>query len=110
MTTQTREQELIIETNRAVVENIDLGQEKRQGDPGKSAVQVQSEVQEACPAIPDQGDGSPGGHSITKVLVRLVRPLAIVFDLLVSPPATERGHIENAMVKAKHDRYISFLR
>lgn len=110
MATQTRRQELIIETNQAVIEYIGLGQEMRQGDLGSSAVHVLSEVQEACPAIPDQGDGSLGGHSITKVLVRLLRPLAMAYDLLVSPPATERGRIENAMVKAKHDRYISFLR
>lgn len=110
MTTQTREQELIIETNRAVVENIGLGQEAKQGDLGTSGIKVQSVVQETYQPISAQRSGSFHKHITAKVLVGLSKPLAMVYGLLVSPPATERGRIENAMVKAKHDRYISFLR
>ena len=108
MTTQTRERDL--ETKQGVVQTIDLPQMVVGGSLATSTLQVRSEAKIACQAIPDQRDGSLASRSITKVLVGFANRLAVVYDLLVAPPATERGRISNAMVRAKHDRFISFLR
>ena len=110
MATQTRERDLVIETEQGVVQTIDLLQMVVEGSLATSTVQVRSGAQIACQAIPDQRDGALTSRSITEVLLRFAKRLAVVYDLLVAPPATERGRISNAMVRAKHDRFISFLR
>ncbi len=110
MATQTHERDIVIETKQGVVQTIDLRKMVVEGSLATSTVQVRGEAQIACQAIPDQRDGSLTSRSITKVLVRFANRLAVVYDLLVAPPATERGRISTAMVRAKHDRFISFLR
>ncbi len=96
MTTQTDERDLVIETKQECLDT--------------STVQIPSEDQKTCQAIPDQRKGALSSYSIRKGLVRFVEKLAVVYDLLVAPPATERGRIKNAMARARHDKYISFLR
>ena len=110
MATQTRERDLFIETNQGVVQTIDLCQEVRERNLGSSAVQVLSGFQKASQAILDKSDGSFSSDFTTKAFVRLLKLLTTVHNLLVAPPATERGRIRNAMAKAKHDRFIRFLR
>ena len=110
MATQTRERDLVIETKQEVVQTIDLCQEEREGSLGTSIVHVQSGAQKTCQAIPDQRDVTLSSYRIRKALVRVANQLIVVYDMLVAPPATERGRVRNSMVKAKHDRFISFLR
>ena len=110
MATQTHEQDVVTETKQAVVQTIDQLQEMAEGSLGTSAVQVPSGDQNACQAIPDQRDDTLSSYSIRKVLARVGKRLVVIYGMLVAPPATERERINNAMVKAKHDRYISFLR
>ena len=94
MTIQTREQDFVTV----------------QGSFDKSTVQITNDAQISCEPIPVQRDETLSSSSFRKALVGFVRRLAVVYCLLVAPPATEQERIRNAMVKAKHDRYISFLR
>ena len=110
MATQTRERDRVIEMKLEAVKTIDLSQDVNEGSVVTSSVHGMSEAQIAIKALPDHIDGLPSSHSITKVLVRFARQMAVVYDLLVAAPATERGRIENAMAEANHDRFISFLR
>ena len=110
MTIQTRERELIIEAEQKVFQTIDPCQEVREERPGTPTVQTSSGDQNPRQAIPDPSDWSLSSHRIRKALARFGKQLAAVYDMLVAPPATKRGHIRNAMVRAKHDRFISFLR
>ena len=96
MTTQTHERDISIEAKQASLDT--------------STVQVPSEDQKAYQAIPDQRDRSFSSYSIRKGLVRFVEKLAVVYGLFVTPPATEGEHIRNAKLRARHDKYISFLR
>lgn len=110
MATQISEQDLVLETKQTVVQRVDLRQEVKETSLCTPTVQVPSGDQNACRAMPDPRDGLLISYSIRKALARFARQLAVVYDMLVAPAATERGRIRNAMVKAKHDRYISFLR
>ena len=96
MTTQTHERDLSIEA--------------KQGSLDTSTVQIPSEDQKACEAIPDRRDGTLSSYSIRKALVRVAKQLVVVYGLFVTPPATKREHIRNAKLRARHDRYISYLR
>lgn len=110
MATQIRERDLVIEMKQGLVQTIDPCQKVMEGSLATSTVQVRSGARMAWQAILDQRDGSFSSYIITKVLVRPLKQVAMVYDLLVAPPATERGHIRNAMVRARHDRFISFFR
>ena len=96
MTTQTHERDLAIEA--------------KQGSLDTSTVQIPSEDQKTYQAIPDQRGRTLSSYSIRKGLVRFVEKLAVVYGLFVTPPATKREHIRNAKLRARHDKYISFLR
>ena len=110
MATQTRERDLVIETKQGVVETTGSRQDAREGSLAAPTVQVPSGCQKAYQAVPNRRDGSLSSRSTTKGLGRFAKQLAVVYDLLAAAPATERGRIRNAMVRARHDRFISFLR
>ena len=90
MATQTHERDIVIETKQGVVQTIDSCQEVTGGSLITSTVQVRSEDQNACQAIPDQREGTLNSSRITKVLVSFAKRLAMVYVLLVAPPSTER--------------------
>ena len=96
MATQIREQGLMIKA--------------MQGSIDTTTVLLPSESQNGIQAITEQSDGSRISSIIPKVLAGLAGQLAAVYVSLSRPPATERGRTWNAMVKAKHDRFISFVR
>ncbi len=81
-----------------------------QGSIDTPTVPLPSETQNGIQAITEQRDGSRSSSIIPKVLAGLAKQLAAVYVSLSRPPATERGRTRNAMAKAKHDRFISFLR
>ena len=110
MATQTRERELIIEMKQVVVQSIDLCQEVSEESLSAPTVLVSSETQRGIQAITEHRGGSLGSSIIKKVLAGLARQPAAVYVSLSRPAATERGRIKNAMVKARHDRFISYLR
>ena len=96
MATQIRDQGLMIKAT--------------QGSIDTPTVLLPSGTQNGIQAITEQREGSPSSSIIPKVLAGLAKQLAAVYELLVAPPATDRGRISNAMVRAKHDRFISFIR
>ena len=106
MATQVSEQDRAIETTRDPINAVYVSQDVNNGNQGTSEVPNEGLTQ----AIPDRTESSSSSYGVTKVLVKFARRMAAAYDALVAPPATERGRIENAMVKAKHDRFISFLR
>ena len=110
MATQTRERDFVIETKQGAVEITGSRQDVKEGSLAAPTVQAPSGGKKSCQALPDQRDGSLKSRSITKALVRFAQQLAVVYDLLAATPATERGRVSNAMVRARHDRFISFLR
>ncbi len=110
MATHTRERDPVIETKQEVVETTESRQDVKEGSLALPTVYLPSGGQKACQAIPDRTDGSPGSRSIMKMLGRFTKRLAVVYDLLAATPATERGRIRNAMIRGRHDRFISFLR
>ena len=108
MATQAREQDRTIETTRDSIKTAYVATDLREGNQMTLAAPFSEHGQHL--AIPAYIRTLPNSDSVKKVLVRFATRMAKVYDTLVAPPATERGRIENAMVKAKHDRFISFLR
>ena len=108
MATQVREQDRTIETTRDSIKAICVAKDLREENPMTLAVPFTGHEQNLL--IPAYTRTLPDSNSVKKVLIRFATRMAEVYDTLVAPPATERGRIENEMVKARHDRFISFLR
>lgn len=110
MATQIRERDLLTEMNPTLVQTIDRPQETSVVSPSGIPVQVPSTAKSTSQPKSDHQGRWFDLRIPRSALVGCVRQLLMVHDLLFGLPATERDRINSHIIRARHDRYISFYR
>ena len=106
MTISTHQQEVA----RVTVQEAARLEEALENRPSTTVVPLIRDPRTANTALSDHHIEWLSPRKYVKVLVRLAGKVMAINGRLFGPPATEQDRIQAQVLKARHDRYISFFR